>query len=193
MKVICLVVAGLCLLWQAAAAQTQTPAADASPEPQCVLPRKFVEFAYTSFAEAQPNLDNLAIEMQSQPELIAYIYVYAGKRACADEAQTQGKLLQRYLVESYGLAAERVVWKDGGHREQAAVELWAWPRKAGEPTATPDPAIKEVEVIEGCEAKEPKGAGSLKVLAGHNKGMNRTRLQQAFCSRTSMRAGYARR
>lgn len=129
MRVTYLALACICLLCQVIAAQTQTPATDSPPEPQCALPSEFVEFTYTSFAEAQPNLDNLAIELRSQPEMIAYIYVYAGKRACVDEAQTQGKLLKRYLVESHGLAAKRVVWKDGGIGRWQRSSCGCWRRR----------------------------------------------------------------
>lgn len=73
----------------------------------------------------------------------------------------------------------------------ATVELWVLAPKADESLVTPDPGIKEAEIIEDCGSEEPNSERSLKKLAVHNKGINRTRLQLAFYSRGTQRAGYA--
>lgn len=189
MKIFCLALTCFCLLGHVATAQAQSATIKDQPKPEAHHPRKFVEFAYTSFAEAQPNLDNMAAEMRSRPELIGYIYVYAGRRACVGEARTRGASLKRYIVDSHGLADERVVWKDGGHREEATVELWVLPPVAGEPSAMADPEIKEAEVSKGCEGEEPKGAGTFDKSGGHNKGLKPTRRQRGFLSSTASARG----
>ncbi len=122
----------------------------------------------------------MAVEMQFQPKLVGYIYVYAGQRARLIKARTQGELLKRYLVEGHGLGAERMMWKDGGHREQAMVELWVWPPKLGEPLATPEPEVKEVEIIEDCRSEKQVRGKPKKSSAVPNKGINRPRAQLLF-------------
>ncbi len=71
---------------------------------------------------------------------------------CAGEAKARAVRARNYLVKKQGIAADRVIWKDGGLRERLSIELWLRPRAAvpPQPTPTVDPADATVN---SCRAK----------------------------------------
>ncbi|HEV7905527.1 MAG TPA: hypothetical protein VGO96_16925, partial [Pyrinomonadaceae bacterium] len=90
--------------------------------------------------------------LQHDQEYIAYLLFYAGRITCAGEIQARAVRMKKYLVKRRGIQPERVVWKDGGQREELAVEVLLWPRSAGEPSVVPTVASSEGR-IKNCESK----------------------------------------
>jgi alkanesulfonate monooxygenase SsuD/methylene tetrahydromethanopterin reductase-like flavin-dependent oxidoreductase (luciferase family) len=72
---------------------------------------------------------------------------YAGRRACAGEAEARAKRAKEYLIKVRGVNAERIVTVDGGHREEPAVELYLVPPGARPPLSTPTVEPGEVQTI----------------------------------------------
>lgn len=98
------------------------------------------------------HLDNFAIELQRESDLVGYIIAYAGRRACPGEAKARASRAKKYVVETCGIQESRVKWIDGGYREKLTVVLQ--PASPGLP-APVFPTIKrsEVEIIKNCKPK----------------------------------------
>jgi hypothetical protein len=99
------------------------------------------------------RLDNFAIQLQNQPNVKGYIVVYAGKESCAAEAQTRALRAKKWLVERRGISAARVLWKNGGYRENVETKLWIWPEGAGDFPADPTLLPSAVKVVRACKGR----------------------------------------
>ena len=117
---------------------------------------QFDSYGTITWELEQAHLDNFAITLQNDPELIGYIIVYAGRRACAGEAKDRALRATKYLVESRGIQASRIKWIDGGYREELTVILQPAPRGASELTASPTLKPSEVQIITNCKPKRRK-------------------------------------
>lgn len=102
------------------------------------------------------HLDNLAIQLQHDSASIGYIIVYAGRRACVDEAKDRAVRAKKYVVETRGIQASRIKWIDGGYREELTTILQPAPRGAPELTASPTLKPSEVQIIKNCKPRSPK-------------------------------------
>jgi hypothetical protein len=99
------------------------------------------------FKEERVRLDILASEMQDKPDTRGYIIVYAGRRACINEAKERARRAKNYLVSERGIKAKRIVAVDGGYREELTIEIWFGSRGAPAPTAFPTVRPSEVQII----------------------------------------------
>lgn len=102
------------------------------------------------------HLDNFAIQLQHDSDSIGYIIVYAGRRACVNEAKNRALRAKKYVVETRGIQASRIKWIDGGYREEFTVILQPAPRGVPEITASPTLKSSEVQIIKNCKPKSPK-------------------------------------
>ncbi|HEX8922707.1 MAG TPA: hypothetical protein VF766_14625 [Pyrinomonadaceae bacterium] len=104
------------------------------------------------WANEKARLDNFAVALFQDPELIGYIIVYAGRESCLGYAQRRALRAKKYLVERRGVDWNRVIWKDAGYLERPYVMLWGQAR--GEqpyPFHQPQP-LKDVKSRK-CRAK----------------------------------------
>jgi len=99
--------------------------------------RKFDEFPSIAFDDTKARLDNLAIELQNAPDVTAYIFVYAGRRSRAGQADALGRRAADYLVNSRGVDSRRINIVNGGYREEDFIEIWIFPPGATVPQASP--------------------------------------------------------
>ena len=108
------------------------------------------------------HLDNFAIQLQHDSDSIGYIIVYAGRRACVDEAKDRALRAKKYVVEIRGIQASRIKWIDGGYREERTVILQPAPRGAPELIAAPTLKPSEVQINKNCKSKasKPRKRGS---------------------------------
>ena len=113
------------------------------------------------WADEKGRLDIFAATLQHNPDLMGYIIVYAGRRACISEAKNRALRAKKYVVETRGIQAERVKWIDGGYREELTTILQAAPRGASELTASPTLKPSEVRIIRNCKPKstQPRKRG----------------------------------
>ncbi len=121
-----------------------------------VLDQPFDSYGNISWENEEAHLDNFAIALQHDPDLIGYIIVYAGRRACIGEAQGHAHRAKEYVVKSRGIQENRIRWIDGGHREELTVILQPIPRDAPELTASPTIKPSHVQVIKNCKLKPYK-------------------------------------
>lgn len=103
--------------------------------------REFLEYSGDdALCETEmAHLDRYALQVQSDPECMAYVIVYGGKHGTARHEVSQRRArIRRYLVKNRGIEPARVRVIEGGFREEVTVELWlvASGAKLPEPTAT---------------------------------------------------------
>jgi len=116
----------------------------------------FDSYGAISWEDEKAHLDNFAIALQHDPDSIGYIIVYAGRRACVNEAKDRVLRAKKYVVETRGIQASRIKWIDGGYREELTTILQPAPRGAPELTASPTLKPSEVQIVKNCKPKSPK-------------------------------------
>jgi hypothetical protein len=102
--------------------------------PEC---RQFDQFPSLAFDDDKARFDNLAIELQNSPDTTAYIIIYAGQRSRTGQADRLGKRSMDYLTIQRGVGANRLVFINGGYREQDYFEIWLCPPGTHPPAPTP--------------------------------------------------------
>jgi hypothetical protein len=105
------------------------------------------QYGAISFRNEQARLDNFAIALQSEAGAKGYIMAYDGRRARAGEARRRANRAKRYLVNTRGLEAERIIIIDSGHREEMNFVLYILPEGAAPPAPTPTVDPSEVQTI----------------------------------------------
>ena len=91
--------------------------------------RKFDEFGRTNWEDEAARLDNFAIQLMQQPELVGYIFVINGRDLCPGEAAARGMRSKSYLVEQRGVPGNKVIWKEDGYGDNFKTLLVAGPRE----------------------------------------------------------------
>lgn len=77
--------------------------------------RVFDEYGNICWEDEMARLDNFAIELQHDPNLIGYIIVYDGNPSCREEAIARAVRARNYVVEDRGIEWNRVIWRYGGY------------------------------------------------------------------------------
>jgi hypothetical protein len=108
-----------------------------------VVPYKVEEYGNIRIGDEKARLDNFAVSfLQKEPELVAYVVAYGGRRGRRNEAQSRADRAVNYLTFSRGLEPERVRAVDAGLREELTVELWVSTRGGPAPVLAPTVAPK---------------------------------------------------
>jgi hypothetical protein len=107
--------------------------------------RQFDEFGDLNCEDEYARLDNLALQLQNEPNAKAVIVFYGGRRFRGhlpkrSEAAARAARLKPYLVQRRGIPAERVEVIDGGYKEAFQIQLWVIPIEVRMPL--PDPSIQ---------------------------------------------------
>jgi hypothetical protein len=102
-----------------------------------VEPRKFDEFPNLAFDDQKARLDNLAIQMQNEPNAQGYIIIYAGRNSRPGTAERLGARARDYLTRERGLDPSRFTIVNGGFRDSDYFELWIVPQGAQPPQPSP--------------------------------------------------------
>ena len=122
----------------------------ASPD----LPRKFDEFGNIKCEDEMARLDNLAVNLQSEPEGKAVIIFYGaprfrGRLPLRGEAAARAARLKTYLVQRRGIPTDRVVLIDGGYVEEWRAEVWIIRMGASTPSPQPTIPIEKIKFRKG--------------------------------------------
>jgi hypothetical protein len=91
--------------------------------------RKFDEYGDISFDDEKVRLESFINKLQSEPDTLGLITIYASVHARPGEAEARLERIRNYLVNLRGLNADRIYTKDGGGREELTVQLWVMPTK----------------------------------------------------------------
>jgi len=111
----------LILAWGGASTAQDTSGSQAIPPP---ISDPFDTFGRPSWENEQDRLDSFAIAITQSPDWVGQIIIYAGRKACAGEAQARAMRMKNYLVERRNVPPDRIIWRDAGHLEESYVELW---------------------------------------------------------------------
>jgi hypothetical protein len=99
-----------------------------------LLPRRFDIYPEIRFNDEKARLDNLAIQLQSEPGAKGYIIVYSGRRDRAGTAQKRANRAKDYLVNTRQIDPARIITLTAGPRDVQETELWIVPQGANPPT-----------------------------------------------------------
>jgi len=129
---------------------------------------EFDEYGDICSGDEKARLDNLAIELQNNPEFQLYVIFYGGRcysscgydyprhrprRPRKGEAEARAARIKPYLVNTRGLDPERIFTINGGHRESWTAELWIVPKGAKPPVPTPTVQPEDIEYRTGRPGK----------------------------------------
>lgn len=125
--------------------------------------RKFDEYGDILFGDEKERLNNLVTELKSAPNTVGHLIVYGGRRSVKGIAKTRALRAKNHLVKKGGIAPDRIVWIDGGYREDLATELYIVPRGAAAPSPSPSVDPSEVQFVKATKAKKGKPRVASKV------------------------------
>ena len=86
--------------------------------------------------------------------MTAYVIIYAGRASRAGQADMLGRRTMDYLVTTRGVDARRIVFINGGYRDQDFIEIWLCPPGAKPPQ--PSPTVQPGEAQPGQERTRPR-------------------------------------
>ena len=133
-------------------AQALTNVVAKTPPPiEC---RQFDQFRSIAFDDTKARLDNLAVELQNSPDTTAYVIVYAGRTSRTGQADLLAKRAMDYLTSQRGVDARRLVFINGGYRDEDFIEIWLCPPGAKPPQ--PTPTVRPGDVQPGTERTRPR-------------------------------------
>jgi hypothetical protein len=85
--------------------------------------RLFDQYGLIRWNDEKARLDNFAIQITNDPDLIGYIFVSDGENVCAGEAQARVVRAKKYVVEHRGVPWNRVIWKHDGYTGEFRITL----------------------------------------------------------------------
>lgn len=116
-------------------AQAVTNILGVTPPP--VVARKFDEFPSVAYDDDKARLDNLAIELQNNPDAQAHIITYSGRTSRAGQAERLADRARAYLTQQRGIDPNRLTIVNGGYRDADTYEMWIVPQGAQSPQPSP--------------------------------------------------------
>jgi hypothetical protein len=116
-------------------------------------PVKFDFYGDLYFKEERSHLDIVALQLKEQSSWIVNFDIYAGRRSCMGDAQARGVRAKKYLVSQHGITPDRIIWRDGGYRDQFQVEVWMKPHEAQSFPLMPTIKRGEAQIMKDCEKK----------------------------------------
>jgi hypothetical protein len=135
--------------------------------------RKFDVYGDIPYPDEKKRHDLLALQMQSDPDFVVWLVIYA---PCVGEARLRAIRAKHYLVKNRGVKEDRVLWIDGGYDgDELNVHVWLLPRSFGYPYWESYVGKRGVQAPKNCETKYPKRAQRVRVRGTHNNSFNRTR------------------
>src|SRR5437016_13896820 len=96
----------------------------ASAQTKNDVARKFDEFGDVAYSDLIARLDNFAIQLQNEPGTKGFILVYRTRRGLPGLNNAIALRSKYYLVNSRGVARDRIVTVDGGEADCQIQELW---------------------------------------------------------------------
>ena len=88
---------------------------------------KFDEFGDVLWSDLIARLDNYAIQLMNQPDVMGFIVVYRTRRDLPGLSHALAMRSKEYLTKTRGLARDRLSTVDGGIAEHLTQELWIVP------------------------------------------------------------------
>jgi hypothetical protein len=118
-----------------------------------LAPPVFDSYGKLSQVEEKQRLDNFLIALGDQEGSAGYIIAYGGKRARLREAIERAQRARNYLIKVRKFPRAKLKAIDGGHRDEATVELHVV-RDGCPPAATPTIDPRDVQILKGARRKK---------------------------------------
>ena len=114
----------------------------------------FDEYGEIAWEDEKARLDNFAIQLQQDSDLIGYVLVYDAAGGCRGEAQARAIRAKRYVVEHRGVAWNRVIWRHEGYQSDILTMLQPVKREIILPRPFRGPTVegKDGEATKACRA-----------------------------------------
>lgn len=122
--------------------------------PRAAYDQVFDSYGYVGADEEHQHLDNFAQALLRDANTEGYVFGYAGERAYKDEGRLRAERAKGYVVEKYGVKAERIWAVDAGHKKHHAAELYVLPLGGPVPSPFPDIRPSSVQLIDGGPGKQ---------------------------------------
>lgn len=122
--------------------------------PQASYESMFGSYNYDGLAEENKHLDKFAQALLLDANMEGYIFGYAGQRAYRDEGKLRAERAKSYVVEKYGIKAERIWAVDGGHSTYQVVQLYVLPAGGDVPRPNPNIRPSTVQIIDAPTEKQ---------------------------------------
>jgi hypothetical protein len=123
-------------------------------DPDCVAPAKYDEYGDLSVKDEYSHLERVAKALRhGDVGSIIYVVSYAGRDACAWEADWRAERAKNYLVQHCRVPVDHIIVVDGGFRENLDIELFLLRRNDCGPLPTPTLAIDDARVQGLCSDK----------------------------------------
>ena len=114
---------------------------------------RFKFYQNISLERENSVLDNFSIALKDEPNRTGYIIAYAGKRARVGEAKARAERAKSYLIKIRNFDPNRLKTIDGGHKNEAQVDLFVVPEGTCPPTASPTVDPRDVEIVKARRSK----------------------------------------
>jgi hypothetical protein len=89
--------------------------------------RKFDEFGDILMTDIKARADNFAVQLQNEPTAKGFIVVYRSRRDLPGISYRYANRMRDYILNTSGVADERLVALDGGEADCLRQELWIVP------------------------------------------------------------------
>ena len=119
--------------------------------------RQFDVCCSCSFDDQKARLDNLAVELQTDPTAMTYVIAYGGRTSRIGQADLLGARARDYLTANRGIDQSRITVINGGFREEDCVELWIIPSGAVPPQPTPTVQAGDVRPAQSTPRRRRRG------------------------------------
>jgi hypothetical protein len=128
-----------------------------SPRPADAILGRF-EYGNIRWRDEKGLLDHYADQLKMSETLVLYVFAYSGVRPCKRTARVRAHRARNYLITKYGIASDRVIWKDGGFGVDISTELWLLRRSDTPPTPYSIVEQSSVQFIPGCRSARGRRA-----------------------------------
>jgi len=119
--------------------------------------RQFDVCCSCSFDDQKARLDNLAVELQTDPTAMTYVIAYGSRTSRIGQADLLGDRARDYLTANRGIDQSRITVINGGFREEDCVELWIIPSGAVPPQPTPTVQAGDVRPAQSTPRRRRRG------------------------------------
>ena len=111
---------------------------------------RFDEYGDLKFEDEKARLDNFAIQLSSDPQLIGIILMVAGQKTFEREAAERLDRVRSYLVNVRGIESSRIITTDCGFSRDLTLKFWILP------SGTTPPNCDRIDQISRSEVKFTK-------------------------------------
>jgi hypothetical protein len=128
------------------------PARQSIDETSATTPRPFDRYNNLCWDHEKARLDNFAIHLKSNPDIVGEVIVYAGRQSCPNEAKYRSERARKWIL-NLGIESDRLTVRDGGFRQEVENVMWTRSKDLGLFPLEPTLKKEEVSIRRRCVDK----------------------------------------